>query len=158
LLLVRHHSKEQDFTVRSQLELMQAVTATSRAMGFLLAGVAAVSLVVGGIGIMNIMLVSVTERTREIGIRMAIGARGHDILLQFLIEAVALSSTGGLLGILSGIGGAKLLTLIKNWPTLISLDSVILAFVFSAVVGVFFGFYPARKASQLDPIDALRYE
>ena len=158
LLRARHRSKEQDFTVRNQLELMQAVTATSRAMSFLLAGVAAVSLVVGGIGIMNIMLVSVTERTREIGIRMAVGARGRDILLQFLIEAVALSSTGGLLGIGLGIGGARLLTLIKQWPTLVSADSIILAFVFSAAVGIFFGFYPARKASRLDPIDALRYE
>jgi putative ABC transport system permease protein len=117
-----------------------------------------VSLLVGGIGIMNIMLVSVTERTREIGIRMAVGARGRDILLQFLIEAVALSSTGGLLGILLGVGGARLITMIKEWPTLVSANSIVIAFVFSAVVGVFFGFYPARKASQLDPIDALRYE
>jgi putative ABC transport system permease protein len=115
-------------------------------------------LIVGGIGIMNIMLVSVTERTREIGIRMAVGARGHDILLQFLIEAVTLSSTGGILGILLGIGGAKLLTIVKNWPTLVSPNSIIIAFAFSAAVGIFFGFYPARKASRLDPIDALRYE
>jgi putative ABC transport system permease protein len=107
---------------------------------------------------MNIMLVSVTERTREIGIRMAVGARGHDILLQFLIEAVTLSSIGGILGILSGIGGAKTLTLIKHWPTQVSANSIILAFLFSAAVGIFFGFYPARKASQLDPIEALRYE
>jgi putative ABC transport system permease protein len=113
---------------------------------------------VGGIGIMNIMLVSVTERTREIGIRMAVGARGRDILSQFLIEAVALSSTGGLLGIASGIGGAKLITYFKQWPTLVSADSILVAFIFSAAVGIFFGFYPARKASQLDPIDALRYE
>jgi putative ABC transport system permease protein len=102
--------------------------------------------------------VSVTERTREIGIRMAVGARGRDILLQFLIEAVTLSSTGGLLGIGLGIGGAELITLIKSWPTLVSANSITIAFVFSAAVGIFFGFYPARKASQLDPIDALRYE
>ena len=127
-------------------------------MTALLAGVAIISLIVGGIGIMNIMLVSVTERTREIGIRMAVGARGRDILLQFLIEAVALSSTGGLLGIAVGIAGARVLTIIKEWPTLISADSIVIAFVFSAAVGIFFGFYPARKASQLDPIDALRYE
>ena len=127
-------------------------------MTYLLAGVALVSLVVGGIGIMNIMLVSVTERTREIGIRMAVGARGRDILLQFLIEAVTLSSLGGVLGIGLGVWGAKLLTSIKHWATLVSPDSILIAFVFSAAVGIFFGFYPARKASQLDPIDALRYE
>ena len=159
LLRQRHRIQpghDDDFILRNQQEIAETQTAAMDTMTALL--IAGISLLVGGIGIMNIMLATVTERTREIGIRMAIGARGHDILLQFLIEAVALSSTGGLLGILSGIGGAKLLTLIKNWPTLISLDSVILAFVFSAVVGVFFGFYPARKASQLDPIDALRYE
>jgi putative ABC transport system permease protein len=100
----------------------------------------------------------VTERTREIGIRMAVGARGRDILLQFLVEAVALSSTGGVLGIALGFGGAKLITLLKQWPTLVLADSIIVAFVFSAAVGIFFGFYPARKASKLDPIDALRYE
>jgi len=104
------------------------------------------------------MLVSVTERTREIGIRMAVGARGHDILLQFLIEAVTLSSIGGLLGIGLGVGGAKLLTSLKQWATLVSPESVVLAFVFSAAVGIFFGFYPARKASRLDPIEALRFE
>jgi len=161
LLRQRHRIQpghDDDFILRNQQEIAETQTAAMDTMTALLAGVAIISLIVGGIGIMNIMLVSVTERTREIGIRMAIGARGRDILLQFLIEAVALSSTGGLLGILCGIGGAKLLTLTKNWPTLISLDSVILAFVFSAAVGVFFGFYPARKASQLDPIDALRYE
>jgi putative ABC transport system permease protein len=127
-------------------------------MTALLAGVAIISLIVGGIGIMNIMLVSVTERTREIGIRMAVGARGHDILLQFLIEAVTLSSTGGVLGIALGLGAAWLLTVIKKWPTLVSAESIMIAFVFSAAVGIFFGFYPARKASQLDPIEALRYE
>jgi putative ABC transport system permease protein len=107
---------------------------------------------------MNIMLVSVTERTREIGIRMAVGARGRDILLQFLIEAVTLSSIGGVLGVGLGVGGAKLLSVIKHWPTLVSAESVVIAVIFSAAVGIFFGFYPARKAAQLDPIDALRYE
>ncbi len=161
LLRDRHRiiqGHDDDFILRNQQEIAETQTAAMDTMTALLAGVAIISLIVGGIGIMNIMLVSVTERTREIGIRMAIGARGHDILLQFLIEAVALSSTGGLLGILCGIGGAKVLTMLKEWPTLISADSVIIAFVFSAAVGVFFGFYPARKASQLDPIDALRYE
>jgi putative ABC transport system permease protein len=144
-------------------------------MTALLAGVAVISLIVGGIGIMNIMLVSVTERTREIGIRMAVGARGHDILLQFLIEAVTLSSIGGLLGILLGISAhsilkftvnicellrlhSDVLTSVANGPTLVSPSIVVIAFAFSAAVGIFFGFYPARKASKLDPIDALRYE
>jgi putative ABC transport system permease protein len=144
--------------MRSQQELAETQTATADSMTALLAGVAIISLIVGGIGIMNIMLVSVTERTREIGIRMAVGARGRDILLQFLVEAVALSSTGGVLGIALGFGGAKLITLLKQWPTLVLADSIIVAFVFSAAVGIFFGFYPARKASKLDPIDALRYE
>ena len=161
LLRQRHRiqpGRDDDFMMRNQQEIAEAMSATTEVMTALLAAIASVSLLVGGIGIMNIMLVSVTERTREIGIRMAVGARGRDILLQFLIEAVALSSTGGLLGIGMGIGGARLITMIKQWPTLISPDSVIIAFVFSAAVGVFFGFYPARKASQLDPIDALRYE
>ncbi len=118
LLLARHRSKEQDFTVRNQLELMQTVTATSRAMGFLLAGVAAVSLVVGGIGIMNIMLVSVTERTREIGIRMAVGARAADILVQFLIEAVTLSAIGGSIGIIGGMGFSWLIAYLQHWPVI----------------------------------------
>jgi putative ABC transport system permease protein len=161
LLRQRHRiqaGRDDDFILRNQQEIAETQTAAMDTMTALLAGVAIISLIVGGIGIMNIMLVSVTERTREIGIRMAVGARGRDILLQFLIEAVALSSTGGLLGIGLGIGGARLLTIIKEWPTLISPDSIIIAFAFSAAVGVFFGFYPARKASQLDPIDALRYE
>jgi putative ABC transport system permease protein len=127
-------------------------------MTMLLASIACVSLIVGGIGIMNIMLVSVTERTREIGIRMAVGAHGRDILLQFLIEAITLSSLGGIIGILLGVGAAKLLSAVAGWPTLISASSITVAFLFSAAVGVFFGFYPARKASNLDPIDALRYE
>jgi len=161
LLRQRHRiqqGRDDDFIIRNQQEISEAQTATTDVMTALLAGVATISLIVGGIGIMNIMLVSVTERTREIGIRMAVGARGHDILLQFLIEAVTLSSTGGILGILLGIGGAKMLTIVKGWPTLVSTDSIIIAFVFSAAVGIFFGFYPARKASKLDPIDALRYE
>jgi putative ABC transport system permease protein len=161
LLRQRHRIQpgaDDDFMLRNQQELSEAMTATTEVMTALLAAIASVSLLVGGIGIMNIMLVSVTERTREIGIRMAVGARGRDILLQFLIEAVALSSTGGVLGILVGVGGARLITMIKEWPTLVSPQSIIIAFAFSAAVGVFFGFYPARKASQLDPIDALRYE
>ena len=161
LLRQRHRiqpGRDDDFIIRNQQEISEAQTATTETMTALLAGVAIISLMVGGIGIMNIMLVSVTERTREIGIRMAVGARGHDILLQFLIEAVTLSSIGGLLGIVLGIGGAKLLTVVKNWPTQVSTQSIIIAFIFSAAVGIFFGFYPARKASQLDPIEALRYE
>jgi putative ABC transport system permease protein len=161
LLRERHRIQpgaDEDFILRNQQEIAETMSATTEVMTALLAAIASVSLLVGGIGIMNIMLVSVTERTREIGIRMAVGARGRDILLQFLIEAVALSSTGGLLGILGGVGGAKLITMIKEWPTLVSPNSIIIAFAFSAAVGVFFGFYPARKASQLDPIDALRYE
>ncbi len=161
LLRQRHRIQpgaDDDFILRNQQEIADTMTATTDVMTALLAAIASVSLLVGGIGIMNIMLVSVTERTREIGIRMSVGARGRDILLQVLIEAVALSSTGGLLGILVGIGGARLITVIKEWPTLVSANSVLIAFAFSAAVGVFFGFYPARKASQLDPIDALRYE
>ena len=161
LLRQRHRiqpGRDDDFIIRNQQEISETANATTETMTALLAGVAIISLIVGGIGIMTIMLVSVTERTREIGIRMAVGARGRDILSQFLIEAVTLSSIGGILGIGLGIGAAKFLSSVKNWPTLVSMDSVVIAFVFSAVVGVFFGFYPARKASQLDPIDALRYE
>ena len=131
-------------------------TAQSKTMTLLLAAIAMVSLVVGGIGIMNIMLVSVTERTREIGIRMAIGARGRDILLQFLIEAITLSVFGGIVGIASGFGVSKLIAAQTSWPTLVPSEWVVCAFFVSAAVGIFFGFYPARKASQLDPIDALR--
>jgi putative ABC transport system permease protein len=127
-------------------------------MSGLLGGVALVSLIVGGIGIMNIMLVSVTERTREIGIRMAVGAHGRDILLQFLIEATTLSSFGGVLGILLGLLASKVISSMQGWPTLTSTTWMAIAFVSSAAVGVFFGFYPAHKASRLDPIDALRYE
>ena len=161
LLRQRHRmgpGRDDDFTIRGQQEIADAATATTRTMTVLLGAIASVSLIVGGIGIMNIMLVSVTERTREIGIRMAVGAHGRDILLQFLIEAITLSSLGGVIGILSGVGAAKLLSAVAGWPTLISITSVVVAFLFSAAVGVFFGFYPARKASRLDPIEALRYE
>ncbi len=160
VLRQRHRTTEQtdDFTVRNQQEIAAAATATSQTLTLLLAIVACVSLVVGGIGIMNIMLVSVTERTREIGIRMAVGAHGSDVLMQFLIEAVILSSMGGLIGILIGIGASNQITKFMGWPVLVSAGSVMGAFAFSAMVGVFFGYYPARKAAQLDPIDALRYE
>ncbi|MBX3751497.1 MAG: ABC transporter permease [Opitutaceae bacterium] len=158
LLQQRRSGREPDFTVRSQVELAQAATATSRTMTWLLGAIAGVSLVVGGIGIMNIMLVSVTERTREIGIRLAIGAHGKEIMLQFLTESVVLSAFGGTLGILTGIGASKLMTHFNGWPTLVSTNAIVIAFVFSAAVGIFFGFYPARKAARLDPIEALRYE
>ena len=161
LLRQRHRigsGREDDFTIRGQDEIAQAATAATRTMTFLLAAVAFVSLVVGGIGIMNIMLVSVTERTREIGIRMAVGAHARDILLQFLSEAITLSSLGGIAGIALGFGAAKAISAAAGWPTVVSPGWVVLAFLFSAAVGVFFGFYPARKASRLDPIDALRYE
>jgi putative ABC transport system permease protein len=160
LLRQRHRTTEQtdDFTVRNQQEIAEAATATSNTMTLLLGAIAGVSLIVGGIGIMNIMLVSVTERTREIGIRLAVGAHGKEIQLQFLTEAVVLSAFGGSLGILLGIGASEMLSRINNWPTLVSTTAVITAFFFSAAVGVVFGFYPARKASLLDPIDALRYE
>jgi putative ABC transport system permease protein len=158
LLLTRHHSKEPDFTVRSQLELMQTATATSRIMSILLSGIASVSLLVGGIGIMNIMLVSVTERTREIGIRMAVGARGLDILVQFLIEALTLSAIGGTIGIALGIGISRVIASFMNWPTLTPFGWIAIAFVSSGLIGIVSGFYPAWKASKLDPIDALRYE
>jgi putative ABC transport system permease protein len=158
ILSARHRSREPDFTVRNQLELMQAVTATSKSMGFLLSGVAAVSLFVGGIGIMNIMLVSVTERTREIGIRMAVGARAADIVVQFLMEAVTLSAIGGLIGIGTGMGVSALIARLGETPSVTPLVWIVAAFASSALIGVVFGFYPAWKASKLDPIDALRYE
>ena len=161
LLRQRHNirpGRDDDFTVRNQQEIAEAATATSRVMTLLLGAIAGVSLVVGGIGIMNIMLVSVTERTREIGVRMAVGAHGSDILTQFLIEAVTLSSVGGVIGIICGIGASKILSAYAHWPTLISISSIVIAFLFAAAVGIFFGFYPARKAAALDPIEALRYE
>lgn len=161
LLRQRHRitpDRDDDFTVRTQEEIAQRFNEASETMRNLLAGVAAVSLIVGGIGIMNIMLVSVTERTREIGIRMAVGARARDVMLQFLIEAVTLSAIGGIIGIVGGIGASKFLTWWKSWPTLTPLAWVVISVACSALVGIVFGFYPARKASQLDPIDALRYE
>jgi putative ABC transport system permease protein len=127
-------------------------------MTVLLGAIASVSLVVGGIGIMNIMLVSVTERTREIGIRMSVGAKARDILFQFLIEAIVLSALGGLIGIALGVGTSTFLARQMDWPTLTPLNAVVIAFLFSAAIGVFFGFYPARKAARLDPIESLRYE
>ena len=156
LLRDRHKSFEPDFTVRTQLELMQMATSTAKVMSILLGAIASVSLIVGGIGIMNIMLVSVTERTREIGIRMAVGARGRDILIQFLIEAVTLSAAGGLIGIALGIAAAKITAHFTGWPT--PLAWVGIACISSAAIGIVSGFYPAWKASRLDPIEALRYE
>ena len=158
LLTDRRKSREPDFTVRTQLELAQMATSTSKIMSVLLGAIASVSLIVGGIGIMNIMLVSVTERTREIGIRMAVGARGHDILVQFLIEAVTLSAIGGLIGIGLGFGASRIIAHATGWPTLTPLWWVLVASMSSALVGVVSGFYPAWKASKLDPIEALRYE
>ncbi len=161
LLRQRHKigpRKEDDFTVRNLTEVLSTAEESAKVMTLLLGAVASVSLIVGGIGIMNIMLVSVTERTREIGIRMAVGAKGSDIMKQFLIEAVVLALIGGSIGIISGIIGSKLISYFADWPTLISIGSLFLAFGFSAAVGVFFGFYPARKAANLDPIEALRYE
>ena len=161
LLHQRHRigdGKDDDFLVRTQQEISDMATATSKVMTMLLGSVAGVSLLVGGIGIMNIMLVSVTERTLEIGVRLAVGARSRDILLQFLIEAVTLSLIGGLIGIGLGIVSSRLLSIEMGWRTLISPNSIVVAFAFSAAIGVFFGFYPARKAALLDPIDALRYE
>ena len=161
LLRQRHNirpGRDDDFTVRTQQEIAETATETSKVMTLLLGAIAGVSLVVGGIGIMNIMLVSVTERTREIGVRMAVGAHGSDILTQFLIEAVTLSSVGGVIGIICGIGASQFLAWKFQWPTLISISSIAIAFLFSAAVGIFFGFYPARQAAALDPIEALRYE
>lgn len=162
LLLDQRHringDKEPDYSTRNLSEILSVAEQSSKTMSILLGAVASISLIVGGIGIMNIMLVSVTERTREIGIRMAIGARRRDILLQFLTEAVILTVTGGLIGIILGAGGATAVSRVLDWPTLISGRAIAIAFVFSAAVGIFFGFYPARKASRLDPIEALRYE
>lgn len=161
LLRARHKlgpMDENDFMIRTQTEIAEASSATSRIMTTLLASIASVSLIVGGIGIMNIMLVSVTERTREIGIRMSIGARRRDILVQFLMEAVVLSLTGGIVGIILGMMSTNLISTLAGWPTFISAASIALAVVFSMTVGVFFGYYPAKKAANLSPIEALRYE
>ena len=149
---------DDDFTIRNLTEILQAQEASSKVLALLLAAVASVSLLVGGIGIMNIMLVSVTERTREIGLRMAVGARANDILKQFLVEAVTLSLIGGLLGIALGLGGSLAIGQFAGWRTSLSPESIVLAVGFAAAIGIFFGFYPARKASRLLPIEALRYE
>jgi putative ABC transport system permease protein len=161
LLHERHRiqpGQEDDFTVRSLNDMAKASESASKVMTNLLLSVASISLLVGGIGIMNILLVSVTERTREIGIRMAVGAKGRHILLQFLVEAIVLSMAGGFAGMLLGIGSAELISRLAAWPTLLSPVAVVGSFLFSGAVGVFFGFYPARKAARLDPIAALRYE
>ena len=164
LLRVRHRiapGAEDDFTVRNMSEIAESAAEATQMMTVLLGSIAGISLLVGGIGIMNIMLVSVTERIREIGLRMAVGAREKDILLQFLTEAIVLSLMGGLIGIGFGVGASKLIKKIKmfaSFNTVVSIESVLMAFLFAATIGIFFGFYPARKASRLDPIEALRYE
>ncbi len=161
LLRQRHHlsaRQDDDFSIRNLTQMLQVTEQSSRVMTLLLGAIASVSLLVGGIGIMNIMLVSVTERTREIGIRMAIGAKTWDIRLQFVLEAVILSLIGGLIGVIAGVSGSEAISIAAGWRTVVSPPSVFLAFVFSGMVGIFFGFYPAYKASLLNPIDALRYE
>jgi len=161
LLRQRHRilpGAEDDFRVRTLNEFAEMAHKTTGIMTLLLTAVAAISLAVGGIGIMNIMLVSVTERTREIGIRMAVGARERDVLIQFLVEAVTMSIVGGFFGTVLGIGISKLIAVLAGWMTIISIGSILLATLFSGAVGIFFGFYPARKASRMDPIEALRYE
>jgi len=161
LIRQRHHigqKQDSDFSVRNLTQIMQAQEQSTRVMTLLLGAIASVSLLVGGIGIMNIMLVSVTERTREIGIRMAIGAKTWDIRLQFIIEALTLSLIGGVIGIITGVSTAVVLSSVSGWPTVVSILSILLAFSFSGFIGIFFGFYPAYKASLLNPIDALRYE
>lgn len=150
--------EENDFRVRSQQELITTVSSTSKLLTVLLASIAGISLIVGGIGIMNIMYVSVTERTREIGLRMAVGARGLDIMYQFLIEAVIISISGGIIGIILGLSSTAVITRVLSWPTSVSVYSMVLAFVVCVLTGIFFGWYPAVKASRLDPIEALRYE
>ena len=161
-ILRRNHklkeSDDDDFTIRSQQELSTMLTSTTDIMTTLLAAVAGISLLVGGIGIMNIMYVSVTERTREIGLRMSIGAKGMDILAQFLIESILISVTGGLIGVLFGVGAALIVNVVAHFPIYIQPWSVLLSFVVCTVTGVFFGWYPAKKAAQLDPIEAIRYE
>src|SRR5215471_11727242 len=161
LLRQRHRLQpfqDDDFWLRNLSEILQTQEESSRVMTYLLAAIASVSLLVGGIGIMNIMLVSVTERTREIGLRMAVGARRRHILLQFLIEAITLSLIGGLVGIALGVAGSEAISYFAEWRTLVAPESIVIAFGFAAAIGIFFGFYPARKASRLDPIEALRYE
>ncbi len=150
--------EDNDFVVRTQSDLGSAAESTASTMTMLLASIASISLIVGGIGIMNIMLVSVTERTREIGIRMAVGARGRDVLMQFLVEAVAVSVVGGALGVSLGVGASEVIAARLHWPIAVAPEAIGLAFSFSAAIGIFFGWYPARKAASLNPIDALRYE
>jgi putative ABC transport system permease protein len=161
LLRARHHlqsSEEDDFTIRTMEDIAKTIEGTSRTLMFMLMGIASISLLVGGIGIMNILLVSVTERTKEIGLRMAVGAKRAHILLQFLVEAVIMTAIGGAVGVAAGIGIARLLTTMIGWPTIINTQAVIAAFLFSLLVGIFFGLYPANKASKLNPIEALHYE
>jgi putative ABC transport system permease protein len=161
LLRARHRlqpDQSDDFTIRTQVDIGKIQEGTSQTLTVMLFAVASVSLLVGGIGIMNIILVSVTERTREIGVRMAVGAKRVHILLQFLIEAMTLSLVGGLIGIAVGVIGAKLTTIVAGWPTIISVQTIAMAFIFSVAVGLFFGLYPANKAARLNPIEALRYE
>jgi putative ABC transport system permease protein len=161
LLRQRHRLQpyqDDDFWLRNLADVLQTQEESSKVMTYLLAAIASVSLLVGGIGIMNIMLVSVTERTREIGLRMAVGARGRDILTQFLVEAITLSLIGGVIGIAVGLGGSRAISYFAEWRTLVAPEAIAVAFGFAAGIGVFFGFYPARKAARLDPIDALRYE
>jgi putative ABC transport system permease protein len=151
-------AEDDDFSVRTQAEMTSMLTSTTDTMTYLLASIAAVSLLVGGIGIMNIMLVSVTERTREIGLRLSVGARDVDVLTQFLVEAIVLSLAGGALGVLLGLAFSVGVRELMNWTTVVTPQSVALSFGVAAATGVFFGFYPARKAASLDPIEALRYE
>jgi len=151
-------NQNDDFQVRTQAELISTISSTSSMLTVLLTAIAGISLFIGGIGIMNIMYVSVTERTREIGLRMSIGARGRDVLMQFLIEAILISITGGILGVILGVSSAYLISFLLKWPILIAESSIVISFVVCAITGVFFGYYPAKKASNLDPIDALRYE
>jgi len=161
LLRQRHKIRpgaDDDFMIRNLSDIAEAASNSATVMAVLLGSIASVSLLVGGIGIMNIMLVSVTERTREIGIRMAVGARSRDIMLQFIVEAVVMAASGGVIGILVGIGSSNLIKYLAELPTLIRPDIIAISFLVSGTVGIFFGFYPARKAAQLDPIDALRYE
>lgn len=161
ILRTQHKLREDEpdnFTIRSMQELAQMISTTSTMMTILLAAVAGISLLVGGIGIMNIMIVSVTERTREIGLRMSIGARGSDIMMQFLIEAVIISVTGGIIGILLGAFTTWMISAVAHWPVMIEASSVVLSFVVCTMIGIIFGFYPAAKASNLDPIEAIRYE
>ena len=161
VIRVNHRLKdtdEDDFSIRSQQELSSMMTSTTDMMTVLLAAVAGISLLVGGIGIMNIMYVSVTERTREIGLRMSIGAKGRDIMAQFLIESILISVTGGIIGVVLGVGAALLVNILASYPVYVQSWSVLLSFAVCTVTGVFFGWYPARKAARLDPIDAIRYE